>query len=89
MPLSTPRLLPLLRARRCFQLFHFVSICVRAVYLQEVAHRAHFLAMREAEAQVQRYGSFLRLLLPAKTVRVRGRARAEPPPSPGPQHLLP
>ena len=61
-----------MRARRCFQLFHFVSICVRAVYLQEVARRAHFLAMREAEVEVERYGSFLRLLLPAKTVRMKG-----------------
>lgn len=65
-------------ARRCFQLFHFVMICVRAVSLQEVAHRSHFLAMRGAELEVKRYGGFLRLLLPAKTVRARGGVRMMP-----------
>ena len=58
-----------MRIRRCFQIFHFVLICVRVVYLQEVAHRAHFSALREAEVETKRYGAFLKLLLPPKTVR--------------------
>ena len=55
------------RSPRLYNLYAYVS----RVPPQEVAHRTHFLALREAELETKRYGSFLQLLLPPKTVRAR------------------